>query len=264
MTALTARESTPPPPIADTSQRRWRGASAASVLITPALLLLACGALWLYLHGRKLDDIEARSINRHVIGQRLLEHIELVAASTVAVIVIAVPLGILLTRPGLRRLANPVLALANIGQAIPSIGVLVLLAVTVGIGFQKALIALLLYSLLPVLRNTMVGLDQVDRSLIDAARGMGLTKTVVLVRVELPLAVPVMLAGIRVALILNVGTATLATFTNAGGLGTLIDTGITLNRVPILLTGSVLTAVLALTVDWLAGLAEQILRPRGL
>jgi len=110
----------------------------------------------------------------------------------------------------------------------------------------------------------MVGLDRVDRSLIDAGRGMGLTKTVVLFRVELPLAVPVMLAGIRLALILNVGTATLATFTNAGGLGTLIDTGVTLNRIPILLTGSVLTAVLALTVDWLAGLAERILRPRGL
>jgi len=186
-----------------------------------------------------------------------------VAASTLAVIVVAVPLGILLTRPGLRRLSGPVLALANVGQAVPSIGVLVLLAVTVGIGFQKALIALLLYSLLPVLRNTMVGLDRVDRSLIDAGRGMGLSKTVVLFRIELPLAVPVMLAGIRLALILNVGTATLATFTNAGGLGTLIDTGVTLSRIPILLTGSVLTAVLALTVDWLAGLAERILRPRG-
>jgi osmoprotectant transport system permease protein len=263
VTALTAREPAPLPPAAGKPRRR-RVASAVGILITPALLLLACGALWLYLRGQRLDDIEARSINRHVIGQRLVEHIQLVAASTVAVIVIAVPLGILLTRPGLRRLANPVLVLANIGQAIPSIGVLVLLAVTVGIGFQKAVIALLLYSLLPVLRNTMVGLDRVDRSLIDAARGMGLTKTAVLLRVELPLAVPVMLAGIRVALILNVGTATLATFTNAGGLGTLIDTGITLDRIPILLTGSVLTAVLALTVDWLAGLAERILRPRGL
>ncbi len=264
VTALSARESDPRPPTTETTQRRPRGAWAVGVLTTPVLLLLACGALWLYLRGQELDDIEARSINRHVIGQRFLEHVELVAASTVAVIVIAVPLGILLTRPGLRRLANPVLALANIGQAIPSIGVLVLLAVTVGIGFQKALIALLLYALLPVLRNTMVGLDRVDRSLIDAARGMGLTKIAVLFRIELPLSVPVMLAGIRVALILNVGTATLATFTNAGGLGTLIDTGITLDRMPILLTGSVLTAVLALTVDWLAGLAEQILRPRGL
>ena len=140
----------------------------------------------------------------------------------------------------------------------------VLLAITVGIGFRPALFALVLYALLPVLRNTMVGLDRVDRFLIDAGRGMGLARSTILFRIELPLAVPVMLAGIRVALILNVGTATLATFTNAGGLGALIDTGVTLNRIPILLTGSVLTAVLALGVDWIAGLTERVLRPRGL
>lgn len=261
VTALARRESEPGPAAGGT---RRRSVSFGGLLITPAFLVLVCGALWIYLRNQQLDDIEQRSITTHVIGQRLLEHIQLVAASTLVVIAIAVPLGIVLTRPRMRRLSTLVLALANVGQAIPSIGVLVLLAVTVGLGFQKALIALLLYSILPVLRNTMVGLDQVDKFLIDAGRGMGLNKTAVLFRVELPLAVPVMLAGIRVALILNVGSATLATFTNAGGLGTLIDTGITLDRMPILLTGSVLTAVLALTVDWLAGLAERFLRPRGL
>jgi osmoprotectant transport system permease protein len=184
--------------------------------------------------------------------------------SSLAVIVIAVPLGVLLTRHWLRRVAAPILAVANIGQAVPSIGVLVLLAVTVGIGFREAVFALVLASVLPVLRNTMVGLTQVDRSLIDAGRGMGMTRTAVLFRVELPLAVPIILAGIRIALILNVGSATLATFTNAGGLGTLIENGISLGRTPVLLTGSVLTALLALTVDWLAGLAERLLRPRGL
>ena len=140
---------------------------------------------------------------------------------------------------------------------------LVLLAVTVGIGFQKAVFALVLVSALPVLRNTMVGLRGVDRSLIDAGRGMGLTKTAVLFRVELPLAVPVILASVRVAVILNVGSATLAAFTNAGGLGDLINTGIALDRTPILLTGSVLTAVLAMASDWLVGIAERYLRPRG-
>ncbi len=265
ITALPERETGPlPTPPGGGSPGRQRRRGIIGVFVTPVVLLVACGALYLYLHGQQLDEIERRSINRQVIEQRLLEHIELVAVSTVAVIAIAVPLGILLTRPALRRLSNPILALANIGQAVPSIGVLVLLAVTVGIGFQKALFALVLYALLPVLRNTMVGLDRVDPFLIDAGRGMGLAKSTILFRIELPLAVPVMLAGIRVALILNVGTATLATFTNAGGLGTLIDTGVTLNRIPILLTGSVLTAVLALAVDWLAGLAERVLRPRGL
>jgi osmoprotectant transport system permease protein len=251
--------SPPEPKVAGTGRRSLPG-----LLATPVFLLAVCAALFAWLHGRELDGIERRSINRQIIVQRLTEHMELVAVSTVLVIAIAIPLGVLLTRPRLRPFAGPVLAVVNIGQSVPSIGVLVLLAVTAGIGFQKALIALVLYSMLPVLRNTMTGLQQVDRSLIDAGRGMGLTKTAVLFRVELPLAVPVILAGIRVALILNVGTATLAAFTNAGGLGHLIDIGIRLNRVPVLITGSVLTAVLALAIDWLAGLAERLLRPRGL
>jgi osmoprotectant transport system permease protein len=241
-----------------------RRITPAGVLVTPLVLLAALGALFWYLSGLQLDDIERRSINRTTILTHLREHIELVAVSSVLVIVIAVPLGVLLTRPGLRFVTPPLLGLANIGQAIPSIGILVLLAVTVGIGFDMAVLALVLLAVLPVLRNTMIGLSTVDKSLIDAARGMGLTKTTVLLRVELPLAVPVILAGVRIALILNVSSATLATFTNAGGLGTLIATGVTLNRLPVLITGSVLTAVLALGVDWLAGLAETALRPRGI
>ena len=101
-------------------------------------------------------------------------------------------------------------------------------------------------------------------TLIDAGRGMGMSRREVLFTIELPLAVPVMLAGIRVALILNVGTATLAAFTNAGGLGTIISAGISLDRTPVLIVGSALTVALALAVDWLAGLAERFLRPRGI
>ncbi|MBO0883513.1 MAG: ABC transporter permease [Mycobacterium sp.] len=261
---FTEQESQETPPGSPAFTGRPIHRSILGVLGTPALLVLACAALFVYLHGQRLDEMERRSINQQVITQRVIEHIELVAVSTVLVIAIALPLGVLLTRPGLRGLATPLLALANVGQAVPSVGVLVLLAVTVGIGFQKALIALVLVSALPVLRNTMVGLQRVDPSLIDAGRGMGLTKTAVLFRVELPLAVPVILASVRVAVILNVGSATLAAFTNAGGLGDLINTGIAVNRTPILLTGSVLTAVLALAADWLVGLAERYLRPHGI
>jgi osmoprotectant transport system permease protein len=243
---------------------RPTGRSLGGLLVTPAVLVGICVALYAYLQRQDLDSMERRSLTADVISKRLLEHVELVAVSTSLVIAIAIPLGVMLTRPRLRRLATPLLALANVGQAVPSIGVLVLLAVTVGIGFQKAVIALVLVSVLPVLRNTMVGLQGVDRSLVDAGRGMGLTKTAVLFRIELPLAVPVILAGARVALIINVSSATLATFTNAGGLGDLISSGISLNRTPILLTGSVLAAVLALTVDWLVSLAERFLGPRGL
>lgn len=235
---------------------RWLG--------TPALLGGVLLALYLYVQGQELDRIEQATINADFIGEKLIEHLQLTAVSTALVIAIAVPLGVLLTRGGARRWSAPFLGVANIGQAVPSIGVIVLLAVTVGIGFDKAIIALVLYSTLPVLRNTMVGIQQVDRSLIEAGRGMGMSTLAVLVRIELPLAVPVMLAGIRTALIINVGTATLATFINAGGLGFIIDNGIRLNRDLVLVTGSVLTAVLALLVDWLAGMVEDVLRPKGL
>ncbi|MEO3828897.1 ABC transporter permease [Actinomadura sp. B10D3] len=240
------------------------GRSLAGLLVTPLFLVLVSVALYVYVRGLDLDAIERRSINRSEIAGQTVQHVKLVAVSTALVLAIAIPLGVLLTRPRLRRLSAPFLALANVGQAVPSIGVLVLLAVTVGIGFQKAVIALILVSALPVLRNTMVGLRGVDRSLVDAGRGIGLSRTAVLFRVELPLAVPVILASVRVAVILNVGSATLAAFTNAGGLGELINTGISLNRTPILLTGSVLTAVLAMAADWLIGIAEYVLRPRGI
>ena len=244
----------------DPAERRgWLGE-----LVTPAVLAVICVALWAYLAAQDLDSIERRALSWQLIWQRLGQHVGLVLVSTLIVIAVAIPVGVALTRPGLRRAAAPLLALANVGQAIPSIGVLVLLAVTVGIGFQKAVIALVLVSALPVLRNTMVGVSGVDPALIDAGRGMGLTRTAVLFRIELPLAVPVILASVRIAVILNVGSATLAAFTNAGGLGDFINTGIAINRTPILLAGSVLTAVLALFADWLIGLAERYLRPRGL
>lgn len=235
---------------------RWMG--------TPVLLGGVLAALYVYVQGQDLDRIEKATINAEFIREKIVEHLQLTLVSTALVIAIAVPLGVLLTRAGARRWSSPFIGVANIGQAVPSIGVIVLLAVTVGIGFDKAIIALVAYSTLPVLRNTMVGLQQVDRPLIEAGRGMGMTKLAVLGRIELPLAVPVMLAGIRTALIINVGTATLATFINAGGLGFIIDNGIRLNRELVLITGSVLTAVLALTVDWLAGMVEDVLRPKGL
>ena len=238
--------------------RLWRW------LVTPVMLVAVCIGLYVYVQDQDLDRIELASLNAPMIRQRLVEHLQLTAVSTFFVVIVAVPLGIVLTRPWARRIAPPVLALANIGQAVPSIGILVLLAVIVGIGFESAIYALVIYAILPVLRNTIVGLEQVDPSLIEAGRGMGLTSRAVLARIELPLAVPVMLAGIRTALVINVGTATLATFIGAGGLGWLINQGNVHNRTPVLLTGSILTAVVALALDWIAGIVEDVLRPKGL
>jgi osmoprotectant transport system permease protein len=239
--------------------RRWLG-----YLAKPILLGLACLALFLWIGSLKLDSIEQRELNADNITQRFIEHLEITGLATAVVVVLAVSAGVLLTRPFARQISPILVNIANIGQGVPSIGVLVLLAIFFGLGFLTALAALSAYAVLPVLRNTMVGLRQVDRSVIEAARSMGMSKTAVLFRIEVLLAVPIILAGIRTALVITVGTATLATFVGAGGLGDLIETGIALQRTPVLIAGAVLTSVLALLIDWLAGVAEEILRPRGL
>ncbi|CAN5161140.1 ABC transporter permease [soil metagenome] len=238
---------------------RWTG-----YLIKPVLLGLACLALYLWVGTLELDSIEQRSLNAETITQRFIEHLRLTGIAAVTVVVLAVSAGVLLTRPFARRVSPYLVNVANIGQGVPSIGVLALLAIFYGLGFYPALAALVAYAFLPVLRNTMVGLRQVDQFVIESARGMGMTKTAVLFRIELPLAIPIMLAGIRTALVITVGTAALATFIGAGGMGDLIQAGISLNRIPVLITGAVLTSVLALLIDWIAGVAEDVLRPKGL
>lgn len=240
------------------------GTHRSTVWVLPLVVLIMLGGIWAYVSSIQLDSIETRALALDVVLTALWQHVQLVIASAFLTIAIGVPLGVLLTRPGTRRAGAIVLAAANASQAVPSIGVLVVLAIVFGVGFWMAVVALVLYAVLPVLRNTMVGIRQVDPTLIDAGRGMGMSPREVLYTIELPLAVPVMLAGIRVALILNVGVATLAAFTNAGGLGSVISSGIALHRMPVLVVGSALTIALALTVDWLAGLAERALHPRGI
>lgn len=230
----------------------------------PAFLAVICLGLYGWVRGKELDSIERRLVNGDVIWNGVVEHVKLTLVSTFFVILVAVPLGILLTRTFATWITPGVIGLANVGQMVPSIGVLVLLALTWTIGFRPAVVALVAYSVLPVLRNTMVGLQQVDRSLIEAGRGMGMSKLRVLIGIELPLAVPVILAGVRTALVINVGTATLATFVNAGGLGDIISGGLSTSRDTVIITGAVLTATLALLIDWVGGIAEDVLRPKGL
>jgi osmoprotectant transport system permease protein len=231
----------------------------------PAVLALVCLGLWLYVGSQELDSIESRSLNAPSITAAVIRHVELAAVSTVLVIALAVPLGVFLTRPFTRRIRGTLLTLANIGQAVPTIGLLALLAVGFFfLGFWAGIVGLVAYAVLPVLRNTMVGLEQVDASVLEAGRGMGLSRGQVLRELELPLAVPVILAGVRTALVINVGTATLVAYINGGGLGTLIVAGFSTNRILVSLTGAVLAAVLALFIDHLAGVAEDLLRPKGL
>ncbi|WP_424891689.1 ABC transporter permease [Streptomyces sp. XH2] len=247
------------PPRAAPRRVTWQ-----KLTILPAFLLALLLATWLWFRGADLDSIARNSIADGNVWLRLRQHVVLTVVSTFFVLVIAIPLGILLTRRRLRPAAPPVVAVANVGQATPAIGLLALLVIWLGIGMRAALVGMVVYAVLPVLANTIAGLRAIDPTLVEAARGIGMSAMGVLRRVELPLAVPLILAGVRTALVLNVGTATLAYFGGGGGLGDLIASGITNQRMPVLVLGSVLTVALALLVDWMASLAELLLRPRGL
>lgn len=233
--------------------------SAAPVFVAVVLL-----ATFLWVSSLHLDSIEQRTLNAGYITARIREHLLLTVVASALVAVLAIPAGILVHRVRSRVFRTVVLALGNIGQATPAVGVVILLAIVWQTGFLTALVALVAYSFLPVLRNTMVGLEQVSADAKEAARGMGMTPGQVLRQIELPLASPTILAGLRTSLVFAVGVATVATFINAGGLGDMIVNGLKLQRFPVILVGAVLVASIAVLIDWLAGLVEDMVRPRGL
>jgi osmoprotectant transport system permease protein len=187
--------------------------------------------------------------------------------SFLAAAALALPLGIAAARAG-RGVRAPVLLAANLGQAIPSIALLALVFTVTGFTFRTTVIALVVYAVLPILRNTMVGLEGVDADAVDAARGMGMSPALVLLRVELPLASPVVFAGLRTSLVLVVGTATLGNFVGGGGLGDVIESGLTAAGLQpasrIVVVGAVLVAALALLADWLLSLVERAVVPHHL
>ncbi|MGB3258635.1 MAG: ABC transporter permease [Ornithinimicrobium sp.] len=235
-----------------------------SLVGMPLFVAAALISTYLWVQSLELDSIETRTLTADRLTRGLEEHLALTFVSTVLVVLIAIPAGIAVTRPAFSKVTPIILGIGNAGQAIPSFGFITIIVIWFGVGFNSVIVGLVAYSALPILRNTMVGLQQVDENVIKAARGMGLSARQILVRVELPLAVPVMLAGIRTALIINVGTASLATFYAAGGLGYFIVQGIQLNRDPILITGVVMVASLALTIDYLASVLGRAASPKGL
>jgi len=194
---------------------------------------------------------------REVVGL-VGQHLLLVLMSTAIAVAIGVPLGILLTRRPAWR--GPVLGLANLFQTIPSLalfGFLIPLPFLGGIGARTAIVALVVYALLPIVRNTYVGISGIDPAVREAARGMGMTDGELLRLVELPLAAGVILAGIRVATVVGVGTATIAAAIGAGGLGVYIFRGVAVVDNTLILAGAVPAAFLALGADGLLGILER-------
>jgi osmoprotectant transport system permease protein len=200
--------------------------------------------------------------DRQEVLQLTFQHLYLVVVATGAALTVGVPLGILLTRRP--ELSRPVLGAANVLQTIPSLalfGFLIPLLGSYGIGRVPAIIALFLYSLLPIIQNTFAGINGVDKGIREAGRGMGMTDWQLLTQVDLPLALGVIIAGVRVATVISVGTATIAAAIGAGGLGMFIFRGLRMNDNQLILAGAVPAALMALTADFLLGWFERVLTP---
>jgi osmoprotectant transport system permease protein len=199
--------------------------------------------------------------NRGEVLELTLEHLGMVAASTLLAVLIGIPLGILIARrPGWNR---PVLGGANVIQTIPSLALFGFLLPVPWIGARSgrlAILALTLYALLPLIRNTYAGIKGVDPAVVEAGRGMGMTDGQLLWQVELPLALGVILAGVRVATVISVGLATIAAAIGAGGLGEYIFRGLAMVNNPLILAGAIPAALLALLADVSLGWAERRLR----
>ena len=192
------------------------------------------------------------------------QHVIMVVAAMLLATTLGVSVGVVFTRAGLKKYAGIVMYIVGLGQTIPSLAVLALVMSFMGIGFKPAIFALFVYSVLPIARNTLAGINAVPNWLLEAARGMGMNNRQILWQVELPNALQVMLTGFRISLVICIGTAALAFLIGAGGLGEQIFIGIDLIRPDKLLAGAIPTIVLALLADYLCEFLGLALIPKGL
>ena len=189
------------------------------------------------------------------------QHIQLTLVALFIANLIALPLGIVLTRK--RKIAETIIGITSVFQTIPSLALLGFMVPLFGIGFGPAIIALTIYGLLPILRNTYTGILGVDQAVIDAGTGMGMTSRQVLFMIELPLALPIIMAGIRTATVMVIGVATLAALVGAGGLGDLIFRGIAMARQDLILAGAIPAALLSIVFDYGLKKIEIAVQPKS-
>jgi osmoprotectant transport system permease protein len=239
-------------------------AERLDIVVTPIFAIILAvigGAVWLY---SDMDDTTLSILAPEKLQNQLVQTMILGFASSALVVLVAIPVGIAVTRKGLPRIKNFLVDTLGLAQALPAYGLIVIFFSWFGAGINTVILALATFSLLPVLRNTIVGLEQVDHAIIEAGRGMGYTRRQVLFEIELPLAVPVIIAGVRTAIVINIGMAALAFLVGGGGLGETINSGLKLDRNPAILIGAVMVATLALVFDFLGALAQRYLKPKGI
>jgi osmoprotectant transport system permease protein len=194
--------------------------------------------------------------NAGTIWQRLIEHLVIVGGAMAMAAPLGIALGIVASRREFRSIRAPLLYLLGLGQTIPSLAIIALAVGILGIGMWPAIVAIFLYSLLPIARNTVTGIESIPPETLDAARGMGMTGRQMLRRIELPLALPLIMAGIRTATVFAISAGALAYLIGGGGLGDLIFSGIALFRPEAMLAGAIPVALLALVADWILGKFE--------
>lgn len=192
------------------------------------------------------------------------EHLELVLLSSMITVTLGLALGVLVTRPAFRDFLPLVSDFVNAGQTLPTLAVVALVVPLIGLGFWPAVVALVLYGVLPVVRNTVTGLSGVDASMVDSARGMGMTPAQLFWQIELPSASRVILAGVRTSVVIGVGVAALGAFAGSGGLGVPLAGGLNQTIYPFVLQGALPAALLAVLLDYVLGQLELVLTPRGL
>lgn len=191
-------------------------------------------------------------------------HLEMVLIAEGIAIAIGVPLGILVTRPGFKKFTSPIIGGASVGQSVPSLAVIAIMAPILGFGFQSAIVALVIYGLLPVLRNSYAGISNIDPAIVEAAKGMGMTRGQIARKIELPLALPIIMTGIRVSTVITVGTAELAVLVGGAGLGRITLTGVFSMQPLTILQGAAPTAALAVTLGFILERIERWMTARGL
>ena len=191
-------------------------------------------------------------------------HLQIVAAAELLAIVVGIPIGFMSTRRTFRFVSPVLIGAANVGQTVPTLAFIGIAGAVLGMGYKAAVVALFVYAMLPIIRNTYAGIRSVDPAVKEAAQGMGMSRWQVTWKVELPLARPVILAGIRTSTVVNVGTAAVAGMIGAGGLGEIIITGIAVRVTQLILQGAAPTAALAVILDALFSGLEELVTPRGL
>ena len=200
------------------------------------------------------------TLNRAELTFRIMQHIQLTGIALSIAVLIGVPLGIIISY--IKPLNKPTLAVINLVQAIPSLAMLGFLVPFLGIGAAPTIFMVIVYSLLPIVKNTFAGLSNQNAEMLEAAKGIGMTQFQILFKIKLPLALPIIMAGVRISAVLSVGLVTLGAFIGAGGLGFTIHSGINMMKSEMVLAGAIPACILALLADFVASLIEKLVTPK--